>query len=54
MRLANFRGLAAPPGERYPEEWLGAALARSGEHSAGISRVDNQRLDELVAADPES
>jgi mannose-6-phosphate isomerase len=50
--LAAWRGLP-PVGERSPEEWLGATVARFGEPTLGPARLaDGTLLRDEVRADP--
>ncbi len=50
--LAAWRGLP-PVGERSPEEWIGATVARFGEPDHGPARLaDGTRLLDAVRADP--
>jgi mannose-6-phosphate isomerase len=50
--LAKWRGLA-PVGERSPEEWIGATVARFGDPEHGPARLaDGTRLLDAVLADP--
>jgi mannose-6-phosphate isomerase len=50
--LAAWRGLP-PVGERSPEEWIGATVARFGDPDHGPARLaDGTRLLDVVRADP--
>jgi mannose-6-phosphate isomerase len=50
--LAAWRGLA-PVGERSPEEWIGATVARFGEPDVGPAHLaDGTLLRDAVRADP--
>ncbi|MEU0495237.1 class I mannose-6-phosphate isomerase [Mycobacterium sp. NPDC006124] len=50
--LAAWRGLA-PVGERSPEEWIGATVARFGDAEHGPATLaDGTRLVDAVRADP--
>ena len=50
--LAAWRGLP-PVGERSPEEWIGATVARFGEPDVGPARLsDGSLLRDAVRADP--
>jgi mannose-6-phosphate isomerase len=50
--LAKWRGLA-PVGERSPEEWIGATVARFGDPDHGPAHLaDGTRLLDAVRADP--
>jgi mannose-6-phosphate isomerase len=50
--LAAWRGLP-PVGERSPEEWIGATVARFGDPDHGPARLaDGTRLLDAVRADP--
>jgi mannose-6-phosphate isomerase len=51
--LAEWRGLPPPVGDRWPEEWVAATVARFGEPDLGPARLaDGTLLRDVVRADP--
>jgi mannose-6-phosphate isomerase len=51
--LAEWRGLPPPVGDRWPEEWVAATVARFGEPNLGPARLaDGTLLRDAVRADP--